>query len=913
MKKSLPLALLASMLACVMLACVLVACTQETNDPQDSTEVNTQAPTQDSTQSETDAPGEESSEESSEGASEETSEQSSEEVTTEGITEEGTVETAPEESSDQETAEETTEEVTEEVTTEETTQPDEPESKAVIADFNLVDADDLRSFLTGPNQVNVAVETDEDGEQYVSLSTKIANATDPYVEFSFKKFYRAAGIGAVDAKNYKYVVLKVRNVNCSTGTFEMFFYAGKTSGVTVGMNTTSSFDLDNHDWQYVLFDLTSFEGWTGKVNGFRFDYMTSAIEAGETLHIAEIQFLESDSEFYKLFDIDWTEIGVNASEQAKAEAEQLLGSVSMPATKYDTYTPETAENEDASLSLWFDHLYNRTPQQSNTPNGKVSYQIQMAKNEIEGCQLLLGSENGAEGLKVYVSDFTNEAGNTLTTQLHWGYYFNVEGERIIDPLPPVSYEPDAFMIDWISGNNGAYNQETGEKQTRPLLQKYDGFDIKAGENQTFVIKATTTLDSVPGEYSATVTVVDQNGNEVKKATVFAYVWNFELPEATSCKTLMSLSAFDTYVSYYDYAGKLINDQGKGLPQIYYDYLLENRVCAYDLPFGNEDGSFSAEGIVEYLDNPRVVAFQPLGFSKELTAENTARAYEFLSQKQEWLDKAYFYPVDEPLTVSRLNDIRYYGQLLTENFPGYQLIVPMHVNYNVSGGDYFSYVADYVNVWCPKTFFYNTFAEWFNDRSLTYGCSIITEQKLGSFRDRMWAEQAGGDELWWYVTRRPADPEITLIIDTESVNLRTLFWQQKLYNIDGFLYYLVNDWTNGTSKWYVPSADEFYFGMDALHEISAENNVDVYGNGILLYSGAYFAQIDPVGSLRLECVRDGIEDFEYLTILEEKYGKDVVDAIINQWTTGVGEYSTDTEQFRELREKLGALVEAAVNE
>ena len=98
-------------------------------------------------------------------------------------------------------------------------------------------------------------------------------------------------------------------------------------------------------------------------------------------------------------------------------------------------------------------------------------------------------------------------------------------------------------------------------------------------------------------------------------------------------------------------------------------------------------------------------------------------------------------------------------------------------------------------------------------------------------------------------------------------------------------------------------------MDALHEIENTQNINVYGNGILLYSGAYFAQTDPVGSLRLECVRDGIEDFEYLTILEEKYGKDVVDAIINEWTTSVGEYSTDTEQFYALREKLGALVES----
>lgn len=860
MKKSLPLILLAATLACVMLACALVACQEPGPSVEDTTEQGTQAPNE----------------------------------TTQGT------------SADTTQGETTTEPSTQDTTEESSTEPAVPEINGVVADFNAASESSLKRCFSGENQVEVSFGQDEDGEAYVALTTTSATG-DPFVNFSFTKFQKAAGISKVRADDYKYVLLKVRNVNCSSGTFELFYCAGQVTGATGGIMTTASYDLENHDWQYVLFDLSAVEYWTGNVNGFRFDYMTGAQNAGETLHIAEIQFLESDEAYYKMFDIGWDEVGVIAGDQAKAEAEQLLSSITLPATKFDSYTPETADKEDASLNLWFDHLYNRTPQATNTSNGKVKYQIQLAKNEIEGCQVLIGSENGVEDLKVYITDFTNEAGNTLKTSLHWGYYFNVEGERVIDPLPPVTYTPDQDMLDWVNGGNGG-----GEPITN--LQTYDGFDIKAGENQTFIIKATSGLDSVPGEYTATLTVVDKDGNEVKKVTVFAYVWNFELPEATSCKTLMCLSGFDVYVSYKDWGGDLRNSEGKNLPHGYYDFLLANRICAYDLPFGdNSDGSFSEEGVAEYLDNPRVVAFQPLGFGKELTATNVANAYAFLSQKQEWLDKAYFYPVDEPLTVDRLNDINDYGKLLGEYFPGYKLIVPMHVNYNVGSGDYFSYVSEYVNVWCPKTFFYNTFAEWYGDRTLTYGCSVVTEQRLGSFRDRMWAEQEGGDEAWWYVTRRPSNPEITLIIDTDAVNLRTLFWQQKLYNVDGFLYYLVNDWTNGTTKWYVPTADEFLYGMDAMHEVSAENNVDVYGNGILLYSGVYFAQTDPVGSLRLECVRDGIEDYEYLTILEEKYGKDVVDAIINKWTTSVGEYSTDTEQFRELRAQLGALVEAAANE
>ncbi len=851
MKKSFPIILLALMLVSVMLACVLVACGPENQPDTPTTESTTEDPG--TTEPDTTEP----------------------DTTEPGTTEPGT------------------------------TEPVIPEIKGVVADFDAISQSALEKCFSGANMCTVSYGRDDGGEAYVALTTTGAS-NDPFVSFSMAKFQKSAEMDKVSADDYKYVMLKVRSLGCSNGTFELFFYAGSVQGATPGYVVNSSFDLSTEDWQYVLFDLSAMDGWAGKVNGFRFDFSTGALGAGETLQIAEIQFLESDEAFYRLYDIGWDEVGVIADQQAKDQAAQLLGSIQKPTTAYDSYTPEAADKEDASLSLWFDNLYNRTPQATNTSNGKLTYQIQLAKNEIEGCQFLIGAQNNVEGLKVYISDFTNAAGDTLTTRLFWGYYFNVDGERVIDPLAPVTYTPDRTMLDWVNGGNGG-----GEQM--PLLQKYDGFDIKAGENQAFIIKATSKPDSAAGEYTATLRVVDKDGNEVKKVTVFAYVWNFELPEETSCKTLMDLGSYDIYVSYKDWGGDVANAEGKHLPQIYYDFLLANRVCAYSLPFDNADGTFSQSGIMDYVDNPRVVAFQPLGWSKELTATAVSNAYSVLSQNPAWLEKAYFYPVDEPLSVERLDDINNYGKLLSEHFPGYKLITPMHVNYILPEGDFFSYVSEYVTVWCPKTFFYNTFAEWYYDRELTYGCSVVTEQKLGSFRDRMWAEQEGGDELWWYVTRRPSAPEITLTIDTDAVSLRTIFWQSKLYNIDGFLYYLVNDWTNGSTKWYVDSADEFYYGMDAMHEVSAENNVDVYGNGILLYSGVYFAQTDPVGSLRLECVRDGIEDYEYLTILEEKYGKDVVDAIINEWTTSVGEYSTDTEQFNDLRAKLGALVEAAAND
>jgi hypothetical protein len=485
--------------------------------------------------------------------------------------------------------------------------------------------------------------------------------------------------------------------------------------------------------------------------------------------------------------------------------------------------------------------------------------------------MFLVSKTGHNGLTVSVTPFKNANGDELGTELMYGYYFDdVEGKTLVDPIP------------WVK-----------DGQT---------FDLAADRSYMYIVKATSYLDTPAGLYTATVTVKDASGNEIKKATVSAYVWNFALPEETSCKTQMDLSWYNIYYSHECWDG-----DDSLLYKNYYDLLLNNRVCAYTLPY-NKDGYFTDSRIVEYLDNPRVTAFNPLGWGvRENLESRVPAAYAFLSQKQEWLDKSYFYLVDEPLNKGHLDQINQYGDLLKQHFPGYKMMAPEHVNYvwdKESTVDNFSYVVDSINVWCFKPYFFTTYEQARYDRRLTYWMTPKLEANLGTFAERMYKEQAEGDELWWYVTRRPENPEITLLMETEAVRHRILFWQQKLYNVDSFLYYLVNDWyemgeNNGLNKKYEHTA-----GMDAF---------DCYGNGVLLYCGQDFDVYGGVESIRLETVRDGIEDFEYLTMITELYGKEVTDAIIHRLTTSLSNYNTDTDNFTDLRVALGNIIEATLAE
>ena len=222
------------------------------------------------------------------------------------------------------------------------------------------------------------------------------------------------------------------------------------------------------------------------------------------------------------------------------------------------------------------------------------------------CQFFL---SGAEDktFSVSATDFRSETGDTVPVSLYYQYYFEMdyEGERqdVPDAIPPVK--------------EGAV------------------FTVRAEESAGFVLQAKTSPDTPSGDYTAELTVLNEAGQEVKTATVFLHVWDFTLSEDTVCRTAMWVDK--NRLGGHDY-------------QTLYDYLLENRVNAYDLPYALSDPA-----VDEYLDNPRVNSFNILGFkfnresgkSEGQIRDAMTYAYEKLSPVAAWKEKGYFYLVDEP--------------------------------------------------------------------------------------------------------------------------------------------------------------------------------------------------------------------------------------------------------------------------
>jgi len=157
---------------------------------------------------------------------------------------------------------------------------------------------------------------------------------------------------------------------------------------------------------------------------------------------------------------------------------------------------------------------------------------------------------------------------------------------------------------------------------------------------------------------------------------------------------------------------------------------------------------------------------------------------------------------------------------------------------------------YLDIWCPNLSFYDEPA--------------------------MRAKQTRGEEVWWYVCCGPGKPYPNFFVDYDGIDHRVLMWMQKLYDVQGLLYW-------STTYWNPASTKDVWEDVATVKDI----NPDIYGDGSLFYPGAKVGLPGPVGSIRLECIRDGLEDFDYLTLLERKIGpartKDLIRRVVRDRT------------------------------
>ena len=547
----------------------------------------------------------------------------------------------------------------------------------------------------------------------------------------------------------------------------------------------------------------------------------------------------------------------------------------------DSYTHVDAPFEDAGISLWFDYASEKISPDNTENTGMESFSVYMAKNEIEDAQLVLTADSAREGMTAALSGFVNEAGDTLAADIYIELYHDCNNYGMV---------PDAI----------------------PPLSAYGDFALTEGKSQAFLVKITSEIDTKAGWYSSDLTILNANGQAVKTTKIFVYVWDFALSEETACATSIGL---DPHYLNTSCASDGLDAQTRY--KNYYDYLLENRVNAMYLPY-----ELHEQGVTEYLDNPRVTSFQ-LQSDKggtEIDYSQRARLLRQLFGKEEYahrFEKAYYFAgalkdyknVLDPLRPDQLETLKTaydteMGPFITAQ-PSYSDI-PVNflctyfadIDYTLSDGtviDQIDYYDDFVSLLCSKPFAYTE--SW--ELSIQ-GAKVMQDAKwdavYGTFKERMAQYKADGNKVWWFLSWDVEAPYINYYMQTDGVAQRLLFWQQYDNGVEGFLYNFANFWLGDC-------ADPYN------NNVTNSSYPDGHGESILIYPGSTFGLTTPVGSLRLEAMRDGIEDYQIFTMLDSaRAGASA--SIIDKMTQGVASYSTDDASYYETRKALGNAVEAA---
>jgi hypothetical protein len=116
----------------------------------------------------------------------------------------------------------------------------------------------------------------------------------------------------------------------------------------------------------------------------------------------------------------------------------------------------------------------------------------------------------------------------------------------------------------------------------------------------------------------------------------------------------------------------------------------------------------------------------------------------------------------------------------------------------------------------------------------------------------------GEEVWWYVCNGPSAPWANFFLDQSGATHRVLFWQTFGRHSDGLLYWGVNYWPGFEARTMKTPPD------DKKWPKVPWNDGGRNGDGYFLYPGPR----GPLTSLRFEIMRDGVEDYDALRMLED---------------------------------------------
>ncbi|HPO07580.1 MAG TPA: DUF6067 family protein [bacterium] len=307
------------------------------------------------------------------------------------------------------------------------------------------------------------------------------------------------------------------------------------------------------------------------------------------------------------------------------------------------------------------------------------------------------------------------------------------------------------------------------------------------------------------------------------------VYNFDLPKRPALKT--SLWLHPTKLAEW-YGWKETPDD---IRRNQYAFLLEHRINpapieepyirVEDLPFCIERGMNAVQlGFAAAADWP---IKQP---------EYVQESYDFLKEKG-LLDLGFIYAQDEP-SPGQYSEVRDELLRVGEAFPGLRRTGTISPPAQPLEGVLDCWVVG------PNLYHYKP-----------------VEERVKA-----------GDEMWLYLSASVKRPFVNWYIDYTAVENRLITWYCWKYGATGVLYWGINEWMQNTKPWTGdPEIDDAIKKGVRWPDVpwNTWSYLNSNGEAQLIYPGPYG---EFWSSIRLEVIRDAIEDYDYFSILADSCKK-----------------------------------------
>ncbi|MEE2658898.1 MAG: DUF4091 domain-containing protein [Candidatus Latescibacterota bacterium] len=433
-------------------------------------------------------------------------------------------------------------------------------------------------------------------------------------------------------------------------------------------------------------------------------------------------------------------------------------------------------------------------------------------------------------------------------------------------LTPVGFDTDStpqLQLYWVgyvhTQRPEDYAVEASGWWPDPLLPAGE-IALRRASSTPLWIKVTTDADTPPGSYHGEVYLRTDGLSELR-VPLHVRVYDTTLADTTAIRTVFSLYEHMLPQVYGERMARRLRSD-------YHEFLSQSRLNVTSL---------YARSMPRLTDlrrqaNRRSGLNAFVIFSLE-TRTYSARELDTLARELEplvqqlrqerILDRALLYGFDEA-TSEFFPEMRRAFAFFKQRFPDLRTATTARdPSLGVDTG-----LASLVDIWIPLTAYYDP---------------------LAAVRAR-----TRGTEVWWYICIAPTHPHANWFIEYPALEARLLWWMAHRQGVEGFAYYSVNRWANQHTP--LTRINDTHLVNWNPASFGTAN-----GDGSLIYAGP----AGPVSSLRMELVRDGIEDHQLLHQLAESdsagsvLARELADRLIATLT----DFTEDPALFAQVRREL----------